>query len=76
METDMLSLAALITAFVGVAKSLGMSTKFSSLLALAIAAVLVLVPTEIQSKIVAISTIGLTATGAYQLSKNKTGGTP
>lgn len=72
MNTDMiLTLSALVTAYVGVAKTMGMEIKWSSLLALAIAAILVLVPDYIRDKIIMISMIALSATGAYTLSKSK-----
>lgn len=70
MELDILTLAALVAAYVGVAKLLGMPAKYSSLLALGIAAVIVLVPDGFREKIVIISTIALTATGAYEYGKN------
>lgn len=71
MDNDILTLAALVASFVGVAKLLGMPVRFSSILALGIAAVLVLVPSAVREQIVTISTIGLTATGAYQYAKSK-----
>lgn len=71
---DILSLAALVAAFVGVAKAYGVNPKHSSVIALAVAAVIVLVPAEVRDKIILISTIGLTASGAYSYVKNKTGG--
>lgn len=78
MENDILTQAALVAAYVGVAKLMGMPAKWSSILALGIAAVFVLVPEPVSDKIVLISTIGLTATGAYEYAKNvknaKTGG--
>jgi hypothetical protein len=74
MEIDILTLAALVAAYVGVAKLLGMPVKYSSILALLIAAVFVLVPDVIRDKIVTISTVGLTAAGTYQYAKNKNGG--
>ncbi|MEI7027169.1 hypothetical protein [Paenibacillus sp. y28] len=74
MDNDILTLAALVAAFVGVAKLLGMPVKYSSILALALAAVLVLVPNDVQAEIITISTVGLTATGAYQYAKTKQSG--
>lgn len=70
MEMDILTLAALVAAYVGVAKLLGMPVKYSSILALVIAAIFVLVPDVWREKIIIISTIGLTATGAYEYAKN------
>lgn len=69
MDMDILTLAALVAAYVGVAKLLGMAAKYSSILALVIAAILVLVPEQAREKIVLISTIALTATGAYEYGK-------
>lgn len=71
-NTDILTLAALVTAYVGVAKLFNMPAKYSSLLSIAIAAVFVLVPDSVRQAIITISTVGLTASGAYQYSKNKT----
>jgi hypothetical protein len=74
MENDILTLAALVAAFVGVAKAYGVNPKHSSLIALAVATVIVLVPPAVQDKIIQISTIGLAASGAYSYTKNRSGG--
>jgi len=74
VEQDILTLAALVAAFVGVAKGYGVPAKHSSVIALIVAAVIVLVPAEVRDKIILISTIGLTASGAYSYVKNRDGG--
>lgn len=74
MELDILATAALVAAFVGVGKSYGINPKHSSIIALVIAAVIVLVPDGVREKIILISTIGLTASGAYSYTKNRGGG--
>ncbi|MEW9697931.1 hypothetical protein [Paenibacillus sp. SI8] len=80
---DLLTQAALIAAIVGVTKSIAVGTRAESIVnrvaplsALIVAAAFVLVPTDIQTKITTITTLGLTAAGAYTLVKNKTGGNP
>ncbi|MFC5468400.1 hypothetical protein ACFPPD_06685 [Cohnella suwonensis] len=74
MEQDILTLAALVAAFVGVAKAYGVKAKHSSAIALAVATVIVLVPAEVRDKIILISTIGLTASGAYSYVKKREDG--
>lgn len=70
MDTNkILELAALVASFVGVAKRYGLRNQHSPLLALLIATIFVLVPTALQEKIIMISVIGLTASGAYQYTK-------
>lgn len=71
MDNDILTLAALVAAYVGVAKMYGVPAKHSSVIAIGIAAVFVLVPAVVQDKIILISTIGLTASGAYNYVKNR-----
>lgn len=69
-----LQLAAIVAAYVGVTKTMGLNPKYSPLVALAIAAVFVLVPDGMQRTITSISVIGLTASGAYSYVKNSGGG--
>jgi len=71
IATDILSLAAVVAAYVGVVKAYGVDPKHSHVIALAIAAVFVLVPEFIQQKLLAISIVGLTASGAYQYIKKR-----
>ena len=71
LENDILTLAALVAAYVGVAKAYGVKSKHSSAIALAVAAVFVLVPDVVQQKIIEISVVGLTASGAYSHIKNR-----
>ncbi|MFD1957340.1 hypothetical protein ACFSL6_25030 [Paenibacillus thailandensis] len=72
VTNDILTLAALVAAYVGVAKGFGLSDKWTHLIAIAIASVFVMVPDYIQSKIILISVIGLTASGAYHYTKKRT----
>lgn len=71
VSNDILTLAALVTAYVGVAKGFGLKDKWINIAAVLIAAVFVLVPDWVQVKMILISIIGLSATGAYQFAKNK-----
>jgi len=74
IATDILSLAAVVAAYVGVVKAYGINPKHSHVIALAIAAVFVLVPEWIQQKLLLVSVVGLTASGAYQYVKKRDGG--
>ncbi|MGF9711608.1 hypothetical protein [Paenibacillus naphthalenovorans] len=81
MDNDILTLAALVAAYVGVSKSVAAGTRAETLVnriapisSLLIAAAFVLAPETLQAKMTLISTIGLAAAGAYSLTKNKTGG--
>ena len=74
METisnDILTLAALVAAYVGVVKGFGLGEKWTHAVALGIAAVFVLVPDAIQSALATISVVGLTASGAYHYTKKR-----
>jgi predicted metal-binding membrane protein len=72
VETDILTLSALVAAYVGVFKGFKLlPTKYLPLVALGVAAVFVLMPDAAQSKLILISSIGLGAAGAYSLIKNK-----
>lgn len=73
MEMNILETAALVAAFVGVAKAYGVDPKHSSIIALVVASIIVLVPEPVREKIIMISTIGLTASGAYSYVKNRGG---
>lgn len=73
-DQDIMTLAALVAAYVGVIKKLGLPANYSPIAALAIAAVFVLAPAAALGKLTAISVIGLTAAGAYSYVKNKDGG--
>jgi predicted metal-binding membrane protein len=71
---DILTLSALVAAYVGVFKGFKLiPTKYLPLVALGVAAVFVLAPAFIQDKLILISTIGLTAAGVYNMTKNKDG---
>lgn len=74
IENDILTLAALVAAFVGVVKGLGLASKYSPAAALVISAIFVLVPPLFQAKLITISIIGLTASGAYHYTKNRKDG--
>jgi predicted metal-binding membrane protein len=71
IDHDILMLAALVAAYVGVAKAFGLPVKYSPVLALLVSAVFVLVPEQVKQTIITISIIGLTASGAYQYTKNR-----
>ncbi|MBO9599843.1 MAG: hypothetical protein J7559_18730 [Cohnella sp.] len=70
---DIVTLAAIVAAYVGVVKSLGVPAKYSPLVAVLIAAALVLAPDAVQHTLTTISIIGLTAAGVYSQAKNKGG---
>lgn len=74
IANDILTLAALVAAYVGVAKGFGLNDKWTHLVALLVAAVFVLVPDFVQTKVIVISVIGLTASGAYNYTKKRTDG--
>lgn len=69
MSNDILQFAALVAAYVGVSKGFGLSDKYAPLVSLLIAAIFVLVPEFIQTKLTLISVVGLTAAGAYHFTK-------
>lgn len=71
VTNDILTLAALVAAYVGVAKGFGLADKYTHLVALIVSAIFVLVPDAVQAKITLISVIGLTASGAYQYVKKR-----
>lgn len=69
MTEEILMLAAVVTAYVGVLKAYGVSGQHLHLFSLAVAAVFVLVPDQVQQSLLTISLIGLTASGAYQYAR-------
>ncbi|WP_010495100.1 hypothetical protein [Paenibacillus elgii] len=76
---DIATLAALVAACVGVLKGLATGTPYEALagrlaplVAVLVAAVFVLVPAEIREKIIVISVVSLTASGAYTFTKKRT----
>jgi predicted metal-binding membrane protein len=71
VSNDILTLAALVASYVGVAKGFGLTDKFTHLVALLVAAVFVLVPDSVQSAIITVSVVGLTASGAYHYTKKR-----
>lgn len=73
MEDQILQLAALVAAYVGVVKGFGLTDKWTHLVALAIASIFVLVPDVVRDQISMISLVGLTASGAYQYVKKRDG---
>ncbi|MCK9862043.1 hypothetical protein [Paenibacillus sp. ATY16] len=73
-QQDILTLAALVAAFVGVVKGYGVPTKHSSAIAIGVAAIFVLVPSTVRDTIINIAVIGLTASGAYSYVKTKDNG--
>lgn len=71
LTTEILALAAVVTAFVGVSKGYGIKKRDTHAIALIIAAIFVLVPANVQAALVTISLVGLTASGAYKYGKGK-----
>ncbi|MNI97378.1 hypothetical protein D3C73_1560170 [compost metagenome] len=69
MTQDILTLAALVAAYVGVVKGFGLPRKWTHLVAIAVAAVFVLLSDVAQEKLALISVVGLTASGAYNYTK-------
>lgn len=68
---DIMSLAALVAAFVGVARGFGITDKWTHLVALIVAAIFVLVPDAVQAKLTLVAIVGLTASGAYNYVKKR-----
>jgi hypothetical protein len=74
MDVEILTLSAITTAYVGVAKGFKViPNRYLPLVALGVAAVFVLVPDAAQTKLAVISTVGLGAVGLYTMAKNKGG---
>lgn len=71
ISNDVLTLAALVAAYVGVARGFGLPDRWINIAAVMIAAIFVLVPEWLQEIFIQISVIGLSATGAYQFAKKK-----
>lgn len=70
---EMLQLATIVAALVGVLKAYGVDPKHNHLAALLIASVFVLSPQFISDYMVKISIIGLMASGAYHYVKKRDG---
>lgn len=75
MTNEMIiTVSAIVAAYVGVFKGFELvPTKYLPLIALLVAAIFVLSPVAFQGQIITISTIGLTASGVYGMTKNKDG---
>ncbi|GGA52554.1 hypothetical protein [Paenibacillus physcomitrellae] len=71
VSNDILTLAALVAAYVQISQGFGLKDKWVHVIAVLIAAIFVFVPDYIQQKLILISIIGLSATGAYQYAKRK-----
>lgn len=65
ITTDIASLAVIVAAYVGIAKTIGLNAKYSPILALILSAIFVLIPSELQAKMVDVSVVALMASGAY-----------
>ncbi|MCM3628811.1 hypothetical protein M3194_15815 [Paenibacillus glycanilyticus] len=75
MSSDMiLSLSAVVAAYVSMVKAFGMPVKYASLVALAFAAFFVLTPGTWREAATTISIIGLSASGLYEINKKKSTG--
>lgn len=70
-EDQVLQLAALVAAYVGVGRAFGLSERWTHPTALLVASAFVLVPSVVQDKLTLISIVGLTASGAYQFVKKR-----
>jgi Sec-independent protein secretion pathway component TatC len=70
---EILQIAAVVAALVGILKAYNVDSKHNHIAALVIAAVFVLVPQSIQDIMLKISLIGLTASGAYHYTKKREG---
>lgn len=70
---EILSLSAIVAAYIGMGKMLGLPSKYAPVAALVVAAGFVLMPVEWRSAATAISVVGLGASGLYQHSKSKGG---
>jgi len=73
VDNEILQLAALVAAYVGVVKGFGLSERWTHVAALFFAAIFVLVPGPVREAITLISIVGLTASGAYQYVKKREG---
>lgn len=71
ITSDVLQLAAVVAAVVGILKGYNIDPKHNHVIALFVAAVFVLVPTVVQEKMILIAVVGLTASGAYHYTKSK-----
>lgn len=71
MTEQILMLAAIVASYVGVFKAYGLSSKHNHIIGLVIAAIFLVVPSNVQQLLVTISLVGLTASGAYQYSKGQ-----
>ncbi|WP_238996737.1 hypothetical protein [Paenibacillus pinistramenti] len=71
ISSDILNLAALVAAYVSVTRAFGLKEKWINVAAVLIAAIFVLVPDKIQEKLILISVIGLSATGAIHSQRKK-----
>ncbi|WP_201009037.1 hypothetical protein [Paenibacillus glycanilyticus] len=68
---EILSLSAIVAAYIGMGKMLGIPAKFAPVAALVVAAGFVLAPDSWRDAATAISVVGLGASGLYQHSKSK-----
>ncbi|MFK7692846.1 hypothetical protein [Paenibacillus sp. HJGM_3] len=71
MTNEILQLAAVVAALVGVLKAYNVDPKHNHVAALLLSAVFVLIPDAVQDKLLTICLIGLTASGAYQYVKKR-----
>lgn len=71
MTSEVLQLAAVVAAVVGILKGYKVAPKHNHVIALGVAAVFVLVPSGVQEKMILISVVGLTASGAYHYVKKQ-----
>lgn len=71
MTIDVVTAAALVAAFVGVAKAQGMPSKYSQPAALLLATIYVLIPASAQDIVATVAAIALGAGGVHSLTKKR-----
>jgi hypothetical protein len=71
MTDEVIMLAPIVAAYVGIAKEFQVPSRYYHLISLLIAAVFVMVPPLVQQTLTTVSIIGLTASGLYHFTKRK-----
>lgn len=72
MDNDILTLAAIVAAYVSVFKGFKIvPNKYLPIVSLIVAAIFILIPDGAQAKLIVISTVGLSAAGVYELARGK-----
>ncbi|BBI31465.1 hypothetical protein [Cohnella abietis] len=71
LPDDVVMLAPIVAAYVGIAKEFRVPSQYNHLISLMIATVFVLVPSATQQVLTTISIIGLTSSGLYHFTKKR-----